>query len=150
MGLARVTASLAICLGALTAVCEESRADNILIENVGATAWKSGGASGSPLTVLVKKDDVIEVRVTGPHGFVTIDQPGNVQSEDAALSLKHFQACGEPAKPTAMFQEVECSRFNKTLTQSMKFRVLDTFQGEVHFWCSVHKSGMWGTFKPRP
>jgi hypothetical protein len=150
MDLARVAASLAICLGALAAVSAESRADNILIENVGATAWKSGGNSGSPLTVLVKKGDVIEVKVTGPHGFVSIDQPGNVQPDDTPLSLKHFQACGEPTKPTAMFQEIECSRFNKTLTPSMKFRVLDTFQGEVHFWCTVHKSGMWGTFKPRP
>jgi hypothetical protein len=32
----------------------------------------------------------------------------------------------------------------------MKLKVLDKFQSDIHFWCVIHRSGMWGTIRPRP
>ena len=136
----------AACLGGVFP--EQSRAENILIDNSG-TKWRSGGNVSSPLIVQAKAGDVIEIKVTGPHGFVTIDKPGNQSPSEA---LKFVIACGEDpqTKPDAVFREVECSRLNKVLSASMKLEVLDKLQSDVHFWCIVHQDDMWGTIKRRP
>ena len=63
-----------------------ARADNILIQNQ-LSKWKLGSSpAANPLPVEVRKGDVIEFRVTGPHGVVTIDKPGD-QMPAPALDL---------------------------------------------------------------
>lgn len=136
-------------LGVGSTVLDQARADNILIENEDAE-WKLGGGKpANPLPFEAKKADVIEFRVTGPHGVVTLDKPGDqMPSPDLQLVL----ACGEDpsSKPNHVLREVECgssSLFNKVLTAPMKLEVTDRFQSDVHFWCIIHKRGMWGTIK---
>jgi hypothetical protein len=129
-------------------------AANILIEATANSTWRSGGSESgdenTPLIVQAKVGDVLEIRVlSGPHGFVTIDKPGN-QSPSSAVQF--VQDCGESAqdKPDAVLRETECSRFNKRLVANMKLEVLTAFRNDVHFWCIVHQSGMWGTIKLTP
>jgi|SRR5215813_4173790 len=129
-------------------------AANILIEATTNTTWRSGGmesgGESAPLVVQARVGDVLEIRVLGgPHGFVTLDKPGN---QKPAIALKFVQACGENAqdKPEAVFRETECSRFNMRLVNNMKLEVLPAFQNDVHFWCFVHLSDMWGTIKRAP
>ena len=126
-----------------------ARADNLLIQNQ-LSKWKLGSSpAANPLPVEVRKGDVIEFKVTGPHGIVTIDKPGD-QMPAPALDL--VLSCGEDpgSKPNAVLRELECgaaSKFNKVLTSPMKLEVTEKFQGDIHFWCIVHKQGMWGTLK---
>ena len=133
----------------------QARADNILIENQGSK-WKLGTNAASPLPVAAKKGDVIEFKVTGPHGVVTLDKPvpppGTPAPPAPVPDLTLVLACGEDAasKPNAVLREIECgaaSKFNKLLTAPMKLEVTDKFAADVHFWCIVHKAGMWGTIK---
>src|SRR5262249_13105929 len=93
----------------------EAAAAAILIEATPTVTWRSGGmesgGENAPLIIQATAGDVLEIRVVGgPHGFVTIDKPGN-QSPSSAV--KFVQACGESAqdKPDAVFREIECSRF---------------------------------------
>jgi hypothetical protein len=119
---------------------------NIVIDAVG-TQWRAGGVAASPLIVTVQPGDTIEIKVqNNQHGFVTIDKPGD---QSPAADVKYVVACGEDIlkKPAAVLQEIECSRLGKTLSASMKMRVLDSFNADVHFWCTVHEDMMWGTFK---
>ena len=152
-----LSACLAVgCLGGVAAFPAHARADYIVIENQGTKWKKSGGSPANPLIVEVKKGDMIEIKVTGPHGFVTLDKKGN-ESPSQALNL--VLACGEDpqAKPNAVLREV-CSRFKQQLAAgqltpaptSLVFEVMDRFQSDVHFWCIVHLEDMWGTFKLRP
>jgi hypothetical protein len=145
-----ITALLAATLvAAIGPSADQARADNILVENDGSK-WKLGSTVANPLIVPAKKGDVIEFKVAGPHGVVTLNKPGN-QAPAPALDL--VLACGEDpkTKPNHVLREVECgpggSQFNKVLKAPMKLEVLDKLQGEVHFWCIIHKVGMWGTFK---
>jgi hypothetical protein len=132
----------------------EAAAATILIEATPTVTWRSGGmesgGENAPLIIQATAGDVLEIRVVGgPHGFVTIDKPGN-QSPSSAVKL--VQACGESAqdKPDAVFREIECSRFNMRLIANMKLEVLPAFQNDVNFWCVIHQSGMWGTIKRTP
>lgn len=144
-------------VGILASACHSgAAADTILIEATANTTWKSGGMESAgrnvPLVVQAKTGDVLDIRVSGGrHGFVTIDKKGN-ENPSGTSALKFVQACGESPqdKPEAVFRETECSRFNKTLTASMKLEVLDRFQSDVNFWCVIHESDMWGTIKLRP
>jgi hypothetical protein len=129
-------------------------AANILIEATASSTWRSGGSESgdesTPLIVEARAGDVLEIRIlSGPHGFVTLDKPGN---QSPSIAVKFVQACGETSqeKPDAVFRETECSRFNKRLVANMKLEVLPAFRNDVHFWCIVHQSGMWGTIKPKP
>lgn len=137
-------------LGSASLGFNQAWAKTILIENQGAK-WKLGGTAVSPLPVNdVEKGDIIEFKINGTHGVVTLDKPGN-QTPSPKLDL--VLACGEDpsSKPNAVLRETECgatSQFNK-VTTSVKFEVTDKFQGDVHFWCIIHKSEMWGTFKLR-
>jgi hypothetical protein len=139
-------------LGSVVAFSAHARAQEyIVIENQGSKWKKLGGSPANPLIVDVKKGDMIEIRITGPHGFVTLDKKGN-ESPSPALNL--VLACGEDPKPTAVLREV-CSRFKQQLAvgqldpapTSLVFQVMDSFQADVHFWCIVHLGGMWGTFR---
>jgi hypothetical protein len=143
------------CLVVIPALADYSRAvaDTVLIEATPNVTWRSGGmqsgADGTPLVVQAKAGDVLEIRlVGGQHGFVTLDKKG---TDNPSIALNLVQACGETpqAKPAAVFRETECSQFNKRLG-IMKLEVLDRFQSEVHFWCLIHQSAMWGTIKPGP
>jgi hypothetical protein len=155
MKASHVAALLAIsCLGGITTFPDHGRADDILIEATGQTTWKAGGSQSdgpdNPLIVLAKKDDVLEIKaLAGPHGFATLNKKGN---ESPAVEPKFVVACGEipDTKPDAVFLETECSRFGKQLFANMKLKVLDKFQSDIHFWCVIHWSGMWGTIRPRP
>jgi hypothetical protein len=139
---------LVILFGTSLLDLKQAVAKNILIENQGAK-WKLGGTAVSPLPVNdVEKGDVLEFKITGTHGVVTLDKPGN-QSPSPALDL--VLTCGEDtnSKPNHVLREVECgagSQFNK-VTASLKLEVTDKFQSDVHFWCIIHKAGMWGTIK---
>jgi len=144
------------CLVSVAALADRGSAvaANILIEATTNNTWRSGGMESgdenTPLVVQARAGDVLEIRVVGgPHGFVTLDKPGNQSPSDA---VKFVQACGESAqdKPDAVFREMECSRFNKRLLANMKLEVLPAFQNDVHFWCIVHQSSMWGTIKREP
>lgn len=135
-------------LGSASVGSDQAAAENILIENQ-LSKWKHDGTVANPLPVDVKKGDVVEFNVTGPHGVVTLDKPGN---QMPAPALELVLACGEdPAsKPNHVLREVECgavSQFNKQLQGPMKLEVADKFQNDVHFWCIVHRANMWGTFK---
>ena len=155
MKASHVAALLAIsCLGGITAFPDHGRADDILIEATGQTTWKAGGSQSdgpdNPLIVLAKKDDVLEIKaLAGPHGFATLNKKGN---NSPAVEPKFVVACGETpdTKPDAVFLETECSQFGKQLFANMKLKVLDKFQSDIHFWCVIHRSGMWGTIRPRP
>lgn len=143
-----------VCLGGITAFPDHGRADNILIEATSLSTWKAGGNESdgpdAPLIVLAKKGDLLEIKVlAGPHGFATLNKKGN---ESPAVEPKWVVACGETSesKPDAVFRETDCSRFGKQLVANMKLEVLDKFQSDVHFWCTIHRSGMWGTIRPRP
>jgi hypothetical protein len=131
---------------------ESARADNILIQNQGAQ-WKLGTTVANPLPVEVKKGDVLEFRVTGNHGVVTISKPGD-QSPSAAPEL--VLACGQNPgqEPKYPLREIECdagSKFNVApLRGSLKLEVTDKFQDDVNFWCIIHEVDMWGTFKLQP
>jgi plastocyanin len=143
---------LVACLASTVMLADHRTAAAATIEILatGATKWSSGGASSgglnAPLLVKAAKGDVLQITLTGgTHGFVTLDKPGN-QTPSPKLDL--VQACGEN-KPDAVFREMECgSQFNKQLGM-LKLEVTDKFQGEVHFWCIFHKSGMWGTIQPQ-
>jgi len=136
-------------LGAGSLVSGPAQADNILIQNQ-LSKWKLGTTVANPLPVEVKKGDVIEFKVTGDHGVVTLNKPGN---QAPSPELKLVLVCGEnpDSKKDHVLREIECgnsSQFNMhPLTGSLKLEVTDKFQSDVHFWCIVHKSGMWGTFK---
>lgn len=122
---------------------------NILIEAAG-TQWKSGGVASNPLPVLIRPGDMIEIKVANnQHGFITIDKPGD---QSPTAEKKFVVACGEDraTKPAAVLQEIECSRLGRKLTASMKLLVLDTFNSDLHFWCTEHEDMMWGTFKLQP
>jgi hypothetical protein len=128
-----------------------ARADNILIMNQGSK-WRLGNTPVNPLpvslSVEVKKGDVIEFTLaTLGHGVVTLDKPGS--DPNATENLKLVLACGEDpeSKKDHVLREVECSGFNAELIPSMKLQVTDKFQADVHFWCTIHTSGMWGTLK---
>jgi hypothetical protein len=131
----------------------EARADNILITNQGSK-WRLAPNPGvNPLPVEVKKGDVIEFRLAGlGHGIVTLNKPGS--DPNAAENLQLVLACGEDpsSKPNHVLREVECglSRFNAELIPSVKLQVTDNFQADVNFWCIIHLSDMWGTFKLKP
>ena len=145
------------CAGGMVVFPDHGRADDILIEATTGNVWRSGGSQSggpnSPLIVQAKKDDVLEIKVLGgQHGFATLDKKGN-ETPPPSVAAKFVLACGEApvTKPDAVFEEVECgSRFNKQLFANMKLKVLATFQSDVHFWCIIHKAGMWGTLRPRP
>jgi hypothetical protein len=153
-----VTALLAACcLASISTFSAQALGDNIPLENQGAK-WKSGGTAASPLIVQAQKGDVIEIKVMGPHAFVTLDKKGN---ESPSQKLDLVLACGEDqaTKPNAALREMDCgsggSIFKKQLedeqlTGPMRLEVTDKFQADVHFWCVVHQSGMWGTFRPKP
>src|SRR5262249_30895019 len=90
------------CLGSIAAIADHGSATaaSLLIEATANATWRSGGKESgdenTPLVVETKAGDVLEIRVVaGPHGFVTLDKPGN-QSPSAAL--KFVQACGESAQ----------------------------------------------------
>lgn len=119
-------------------------------------AWTSNGQSstgdGKPLIVDgLKVGDVVEIQLGPgvPHGFITIKQLADVpnnQTKDLVL------ACGEAksAKPKAVLRETGCgaaSKFGIPFKGSLKLQVLDTFKGDVNFWCVVHEFGMTGTLK---
>jgi hypothetical protein len=142
------------CLVSVAALADHggAAAATIVIEATANATWRSdsneSGDENTPLVVEARQGDVLEIRlVGGPHGFVTLDKPGNQRPSTA---MKFVQACGESAqdKPDAVFREAECSRFNRRLVASMKLEVLPAFQNQVHFWCIIHQSGMWGTIKP--
>jgi hypothetical protein len=139
-------------LGAGSLVPGSARADNIVITNQGAK-WRLAPNPGvSPLSVDVKKGDVIQFKLASlGHGVVTLDKPGD-QNPSPALQL--VLACGEDpkTKPDHVLREVECgaSRFNVELTASIKLEVTDKFQADVPFWCVIHTSDMWGTLKLKP
>jgi hypothetical protein len=142
---------LVACLASITVLAHHgtAAAATIEIDATGANRWSSGGQSSNgpnaPLLVKVASQD--ELRITllaGQHGFVTLNGPGN---QSPAPRLDIVQACGE-SKPDAMFIEKECGQFNKRLGV-LVLQVTDKFQGDVHFWCIVHKAGMWGTIQMR-
>ena len=126
-------------------------AETIPIQNQGAK-WKLGTTVANPLPVEVKQGDVLEFKVTGNHGVVTIDKPGD-QNPSAVPEL--VLACGQTAGASKTpLREIECgdsSKFNiSPLTGSLKLEITDSFQGTVYFWCIVHESMMWGTIKLKP
>ena len=150
----RTTATLVAIsfLGAGFLVSAPACAEEIRVTNK-LNKWKLGETAVSPLPVPVKKGDVVEFRVTGEHGVVTLDKPG---SDDTTLpKLDLVLTCGEEAtaKPNHVLREVECgasSQFNKVLAGPMKLEVTDKFEKDVNFWCTEHQAGMWGTFKLAP
>jgi hypothetical protein len=140
-------------LGAGLLAAGPAQADNIVITNAGDKWRLAPNPAVSPLQVEVKKGDVIEFRLaTLGHGVVTLDKPGS--DPTAAENLQLVLACGEDpnTKPNYVLREVECgrSRFNAVLLPSVKLQVMDNFQADVHFWCIIHLSDMWGTLKLKP
>jgi hypothetical protein len=148
------------CLAGVAAFSHHGlAADTIVIEATQDITWKSGSQESDgkkPLIVVAKKGDILEIRVpAGAHGFVTLDKKG---TESPKQELKFVQACGEDAKtkPDAVLREIECdgtnSKFAKRFVSPppMKLEILDKFQNEVHFWCVIHVSDMWGTIQLKP
>src|SRR5215470_5218786 len=84
-------ALLVVSLLGATSVLSQARADNILIENDGSK-WKLGSTVSNPLPVNVTRGAVIEFRVTGPHGVVTLNKPGD---QMPSPDLEFVLACGE-------------------------------------------------------
>ena len=145
------------CLAGILAFAgHSSAAETLVIEATQDITWKSGGQESDgkkPLVVAAKKGDILEIRVpAGSHGFVTLDKKG---TESPSKAVKFVQACGEDpkAKPDAVLREIECngtnSNFAKTFISPppMKLEILDKFQDDVHFWCVIHTSDMWGTIQ---
>jgi hypothetical protein len=155
MKASHVAALLAIsCLGGITAFPDHGRADDILIEATGQTTWKAGGSQSdgpdNPLIVLAKKDDVLEIKaLAGPHGFATLNKKGN---ESPAVEPKFVVACGETpdTKPDAVFLETECNRNRTQIFPNIKLKVSAKHKRTTHLWRLIHRSGMWGTIRPRP
>lgn len=151
----RTSLAVSLALSLLAAgsfLSDPARADTILVENQ-LNKFKLGNTVASPLPVEAKKGDVIEFKLTGNHGVVTLNKPGN---DTPAPALDLVLTCGEDAasKPNHVLREIECgnaSQFNKApLAMPMKLEVTDKFQNDVHFWCTVHKAVMWGTIKLVP
>jgi hypothetical protein len=140
--------------GAAGFCVDRAHAENLVIVNQGRV-WKHGSIVKNPIVVPARKGDVIEVKVTGTHNFVTLDKPGD-QAPSFAMEL--VLACGEDAKakPNHVLREVECGTGGSQLNPEaplgapMKLEVLDKLQSEVHFWCNFHQEMMWGTIKPKP
>jgi hypothetical protein len=130
-------------------------ADTILIQNQGIK-WKFPDKPAvNPLLVEVKKGDVLEFKVTGNHGVVTISAPGDQITPAPTPALDPVLPCGQsPGSEPKPLREIECgasSKFNVSpLTGSLKLEVTDAFEKDLHFWCRVHEADMWGTIKLKP
>jgi hypothetical protein len=134
-----------------------ARADNLVITATSQRTWKSGsdhsGIDGTPLNVKIKPGDTIEIQVppgSGTHGFVTIDGKGTGNPKEITAPVI---SCGESDNNTAVLKEIECgtkSKFDVIFTGTLKLQVLQTFKGDLNFWCVQHTNVMWGTITLQP
>jgi hypothetical protein len=153
-----------LVLGAIvTSTTASVAADTHVIKPNSTPAWTSDGKTpskpdGTPLVIDdLKIGDIIDVQIAAglPHGVITIKQLANVQPPADNETKDPVLACGEDksAKPNAVLREIECgaaSKFGIRYVGSMKLEVLDTFTGDINFWCTVHHFLMTATLKLKP
>ena len=125
--------------------------------SIGNHKWiwndRESNGVGTPLIVEVEIGDEIEVQILdGTHGFATLSDKGDADpdvDEDLVMKCQEDTA----SKPDAVLKEIgPCidgvSRFDFITDDTgtlIRLLVMKNFGADVHFWCSQHEEGMWGT-----
>jgi hypothetical protein len=156
----------ALALGAIVTYASPSvAADTHVIKSDSTPAWTSDGKApsktdGTPLVIDdLKIGDIIDIQIASgfpQHGVIAIKQLANVppaQNEIRDPVTNPVWACGQAKSDAAVLREIECgaaSKFGVKYAGSMKLEVMDTFKGDINFWCVVHHFMMTGTLKLKP